>query len=430
MIGLSPKLLRHLHRVRRGADDVAQRLHRGAAVDVGDHLRARVLLRTPRTRRAGSRRRASSPPRGRAPRRSVRVQDLRRLGHEVDAAERDHVAVAFVAACASCERVADEVREVLDLGLLVVVGEEDRVALFLERADRGLEIVRDLRSGGNAGGRVEPCPNLAPRIGGRGLESYGSEERERRAGSGDRLRVRARPRGDLRGRTGRHGAIRPLAVEPHLSHRAAGRSRSRVRRRARRRRSRSSTGDRPPARSALPIGPGRELFQGFLGLAFHPTTPRTAGSTSTTVRARPRGWCDTSGLQPTRSRRPGERADRRLGVTDRRRPHRRDGSDWTRWIFYWQVGDGGYGGYYDASNYAQSTTGELLGNVLRIDVDRDDFPSDANRNYGFPRTTRSSARPARMRSGPSACATPIAEASTVGTATTSSRTSARTTERS
>ena len=50
-------------------------------------------------------------------------------------------ASTFWAACASCERVADEVGEVLDLGLLVVVREDHRVALALEARDRGLEIV-------------------------------------------------------------------------------------------------------------------------------------------------------------------------------------------------------------------------------------------------------------------------------------------------
>ena len=44
-------------------------------------------------------------------------------------------ACVFFASCASCERVADEVGQVLDLALLVVVGEQDRVALLLEPDD-------------------------------------------------------------------------------------------------------------------------------------------------------------------------------------------------------------------------------------------------------------------------------------------------------
>jgi hypothetical protein len=46
------------------------------------------------------------------------------------------------------------------------------------------------------------------------------------------------------------------------------------------------------------------------------------------------------------------------------------------------TGDGGSGG--DPGNRAQTITNQLLGKVLRLDVDRDDFPADANRNYGIP----------------------------------------------
>jgi hypothetical protein len=40
--------------------------------------------------------------------------------------------------------IPDEVGKILDLGLLVVVGQEDRVALTLEIFDRPLEIVREV----------------------------------------------------------------------------------------------------------------------------------------------------------------------------------------------------------------------------------------------------------------------------------------------
>ena len=50
---------------------------------------------------------------------------------------------------------------------------------------------------------------------------------------------------------------------------------------------------------------------------------------------------------------------------------------------YVQVGDGGDFMSHDALNNAQSTTGELFGNVLRLDIDGDDFPA-ANRNYAIP----------------------------------------------
>jgi Ca2+-binding RTX toxin-like protein len=48
---------------------------------------------------------------------------------------------------------------------------------------------------------------------------------------------------------------------------------------------------------------------------------------------------------------------------------------------YLAVGDGGGGG--DVDNDAQNIE-TLLGKILRIDVNGDDFPSDANRNYAIP----------------------------------------------
>lgn len=48
---------------------------------------------------------------------------------------------------------------------------------------------------------------------------------------------------------------------------------------------------------------------------------------------------------------------------------------------YLPMGDGGSGG--DPQNYAQSPT-SLLGKILRLDVDGDDFPGDNNKNYAIP----------------------------------------------
>ena len=69
------------------------------------------------------------------------IQDLRGLGHEVDAAEGDHVALHARGGLGQRQRVADEVGEVLDLGLLVVVRQQHRAALALEREDRLLDVV-------------------------------------------------------------------------------------------------------------------------------------------------------------------------------------------------------------------------------------------------------------------------------------------------
>lgn len=48
---------------------------------------------------------------------------------------------------------------------------------------------------------------------------------------------------------------------------------------------------------------------------------------------------------------------------------------------YWGLGDGGSGG--DPNNRAQTGTA-LLGKMLRLDVDGDDFPGDATANYAIP----------------------------------------------
>jgi hypothetical protein len=63
------------------------------------------------------------------------IEGLGGFGHEPDAAEGDDFAVEFPGFAGEFEAVADDVGEFLDLGFLVVVGEDDRVALALQRED-------------------------------------------------------------------------------------------------------------------------------------------------------------------------------------------------------------------------------------------------------------------------------------------------------
>ena len=51
-------------------------------------------------------------------------------------------------------------------------------------------------------------------------------------------------------------------------------------------------------------------------------------------------------------------------------------------FLYISTGDGGSGG--DPGNRAQDITNQLLGKMLRLDVDGDDFPGDTARNYAIP----------------------------------------------
>ena len=67
-------------------------------------------------------------------------QDLRGLGHEADAAKGDHVGVGRLRLARQIEAVADEIGEVLDLGRLVIMGEDDRVALLAQPVDLGAQV--------------------------------------------------------------------------------------------------------------------------------------------------------------------------------------------------------------------------------------------------------------------------------------------------
>ena len=55
-------------------------------------------------------------------------------------AKQDHVGLGLLRRLRELERVADEVGEVLDLALLVVVREDDRVALALQAPDLVFEV--------------------------------------------------------------------------------------------------------------------------------------------------------------------------------------------------------------------------------------------------------------------------------------------------
>ena len=69
-----------------------------------------------------------------------RREDLRGLGHEAHAAEGDHVGVGRGRLARQIEAVADEIREVLDFRLLIIMREDDRVALALQPLDLGEQV--------------------------------------------------------------------------------------------------------------------------------------------------------------------------------------------------------------------------------------------------------------------------------------------------
>ncbi len=67
-------------------------------------------------------------------------------------------------------------------------------------------------------------------------------------------------------------------------------------------------------------------------------------------------------------------------------PHSNHNGGWLGFgpdgYLYVATGDGG--GQADPDDRGQSITGDLLGNILRIDVNGDDFPNDPNRDYAIP----------------------------------------------
>ena len=75
------------------------------------------------------------------------VQNFRRLGHEVDAAEDDGVRARLGGLLRQRQAVADEVGHVLHVALLVVVRQDDGVELLLEALDLRLEVEHVERNG-------------------------------------------------------------------------------------------------------------------------------------------------------------------------------------------------------------------------------------------------------------------------------------------
>ena len=69
------------------------------------------------------------------------VQNLGRLRHEVNAREANHVGLRFRGGLGELQGITDQIGDVLDIALLVVVRENDRVALFFEALDLIFQIV-------------------------------------------------------------------------------------------------------------------------------------------------------------------------------------------------------------------------------------------------------------------------------------------------
>ncbi len=123
--------------VARRAAVVGQRFHLGRRVHVGDDDGSRILgFPAPKVVRGDRRRERTTGLEVGKQHRLVGGEDRGRLGHEVHAAEQDDVGVGGCGLAGKTEGVADVVGDVLDLGDLVVVGEDHGVALA-RRAHEG-----------------------------------------------------------------------------------------------------------------------------------------------------------------------------------------------------------------------------------------------------------------------------------------------------
>jgi hypothetical protein len=119
--------------VAAGDDDVAERLHGGAAIDVGDGPEIRIgRLQLGEFGRGAAFFEGTTGVLVRQHDDFVGVQNLRGLGHEMHAAEDDDIGVGLGRLLREAEGVADVIRDVLDFGHLIIVREDDGVELLLE----------------------------------------------------------------------------------------------------------------------------------------------------------------------------------------------------------------------------------------------------------------------------------------------------------
>ncbi len=130
--------LDNLERIRRRAADVDLGLHFGSGVDIGDDRHARILTTQQPHVGGGDRGRERTAGLAVGDQHDlVGIEDLRSLGHEVHAALHDDVGIDLAGFARELQAVADEVGDaMIDFRCLVVVRQDDGVALALERIDR------------------------------------------------------------------------------------------------------------------------------------------------------------------------------------------------------------------------------------------------------------------------------------------------------
>ena len=119
--------------VAAGADDVAVGLDLRAAINICDGIEIGIgLLQGPEFwGRAAFLQRATGV-RVRQDDDFAGVEDFGGFGHEMDAAEDDHIGLGFGGLLGEAERIADEIGDVLNFGNLIIMGKDERVKLSFQ----------------------------------------------------------------------------------------------------------------------------------------------------------------------------------------------------------------------------------------------------------------------------------------------------------
>ncbi|QOJ01516.1 MAG: PQQ-dependent sugar dehydrogenase [Phycisphaeraceae bacterium] len=151
----------------------------------------------------------------------------------------------------------------------------------------------------------------------------------------------------------------------------------------------TTTNTRSEFLSVSPVTNGNE--QGLLGLAFHPRYQENGKFyvyyTDSSARSVVEEYRVSAG-NPDQA----DPASARL-ILRFSQPQENHNGGWIAFgpdgYLYIASGDGGGAndsgsGHTTGTGNAQDITANWLGKMLRVDVDRDDFPADANRNYGVP----------------------------------------------
>lgn len=126
----------HTHRVGRRTTEIAFGFHLRRRIDVAQNRRPGMLgLERPQLLRRDHIRHGASRLGIRQKNRFLGRQDFRRFGHEVNPAENDDIGVSLRRLHAQSQGISHKIPNILHFRQLVIVDQDDRIALLLEFFD-------------------------------------------------------------------------------------------------------------------------------------------------------------------------------------------------------------------------------------------------------------------------------------------------------